>query len=250
MKFELLQLISNILIFAGAIIVALGGFGSQYFGKKISDAEKLRNDSTQIELKQNIEVLLEGNETLKEGNEILKNRLVPFEELATKIHPTLKTDAALAKLQEDYKRLEEIASKYEFVELDKDIRAQTINRLKGVAQIFNQKGYKIQVTHETWTNAATQKYASQLADILREAGFNVEGPKQITYYLIQASAPIEWGYSPGMLPDTGLLFDTLLPIFGSTEKWTKHNFDKMKNTLRLHFGGSTTFQRNGIVTIQ
>lgn len=243
MKFELLQSISNFLIFVGAIIAALGGFGSQYFGKRISDAEKSKNDSAQLELKQNVENLLEGNETLK-------NRLIPFEELASKIHPTLKIDAALEKLQEDYQRLEEIASKYEFIELDKDIRAQTINRLIPVAQVFNQKKYKIQITHETWTNAATQRYTSQLADILREAGFKVEGPKQITYYLIQESSPIEWGISPGMLPATDLLFKALLPVFGSKEKWTKRTFEKMQDTLRLHFGGSTTFKKNGIATIQ
>ena len=128
--------------------------------------------------------------------------------------------------------------------------SNTIKKLKPIASLFNQKGFVVQVTHETWTNAATQKYAAQLASILKQSGFNVAGPKQITYYIVQQSAPLEWGTSPGMINDAGLLFEALRPIFESTEKWTKREFDKTNKTLRLHFGGSAIFKSNGIVKIE
>ena len=243
MKPELLQTISNVLVFIGAIMAALGGFGSQYFGKQVSEAEKVKSEQSQEELEKNINELLKGNETLKE-------RLVPFEELASEIHPTLKIDAALTQLKEDFKRLEEIASKYEFIPLDSGIRSSVVKQLKLVARNFNAKNYEIQVTHETWTNAATQKYAAQLAAILTEAGFKVDGPNQITYYLIQQSAPVEWGTSPGMLNDVAPLFEKLLPIFGGTDRWTKKEFDKTANRLRIHFGGAASFKKDGVVVVE
>ncbi len=243
MKPEILQTISNFVIFGGAILAALGGFGSQYFGKQIADTEKEKNDEDQKILEKNIDDLLEGNETLKE-------RLIPFEKLASEIHPTLKLDAALTQLKEDFKRLEEIASKYEFIPLNNQIKEDTLTKLQPIAAVFNKNNYTIDVTHETWTNAATQKYVAQLSSLLRDAGFNVVGPKQITYYLVQESAPIEWGMSPGMLDDVGKLFDTLVPIFNNTERWTKREFPETNNKLRIHFGGSAVFQKNGVVIVE
>lgn len=89
-----------------------------------------------------------------------------------------------------------------------------------------------------------------MADILTESGFKVEGPKHITYYLVQKSSPVEWGISPGIENEANALFQVLKSIFIPNDKWTRRTFDKTKNRLRIHFGGAAIFQKNGIVTVQ
>ena len=56
--------------------------------------------------------------------------------------------------------------------------------------------------------------------------------------------------SPGMLEDVSPLFESVMPLFGGADKWTKTEFDKTKNRLRLHFGGSASFKKNGVVIVE
>jgi hypothetical protein len=86
----------------------------------------------------------------------LQERLLPFEQLAAEIHPTLKLDAALTQLKEDFAELKEIASKHEFTPLENEVRKGLVSRLKPIAVMFIHKDLLIEITHETWTNSTTQ----------------------------------------------------------------------------------------------
>ncbi len=68
MRPDLLLTIFNVLIFVGAIIVAIGGFGAQYYGKKVATIEKDQNDQAQVELKEVINTQTEKIKTLSEKN--------------------------------------------------------------------------------------------------------------------------------------------------------------------------------------
>ena len=105
MKPELSLHLSHIAIFFGVLLTGLGGFGSYYFGQKISSEEKQKSQSDQNRLEGKVSELLDGNEVLKE-------KLAPFEEIAKKIHPTLDLNIALRKLESDYFQLKEIAEKH------------------------------------------------------------------------------------------------------------------------------------------
>ena len=180
----------------------------------------------------------------------MKERLIPFEKLASEIHPTLKLDSALIQLQEDFKRLEEITSKYEFIPLNDDVKVSVLQKLRPIAKRFSERQFEIEITHETWVNAPTQKYTLQLKSLLEKAGFKVLGPRQITVFLVQRSYPVELGFSPSMAVEANGFLEALLPIFTSTNGWSKRDFQEERKTLRFHIGGGAIFKKNGVVTIE
>ena len=107
----------------------------------------------------------------------------------------------------------------------------------------------VTITHETWTNPPTRAYAAQLVSLLKEAGLRASGPEQITYYLINPSSPLEWGYNVADIPRAEKLYAALVPFMGPTTAWTKANHQEA-GSMRLHFGGSAVFSPDGTVELK
>jgi hypothetical protein len=101
-------LFSQIAIFAGAILAALGGLGAFHFRGK-ADAEKnATNITQQAALNQKIENLLSGNQQLRIGNDELKQALAPFKQYALDRFPNADVSTALKKLEADLQRIDAI----------------------------------------------------------------------------------------------------------------------------------------------
>ncbi len=225
---ETLQTWSQIVIVGGLLATAAGGFGSYYFGKK---AEAGRRAEDQASLRD------------------IRAQLEPFEELAREVRPDADQEAALAGLREDIEKLRRVAAKYEFTPLAPALRAGLVEAVRRFAPEFAGVGMSVSITHETWTNPATRRYAAQLATVLQEGGVDVRGPEQITYFLITPSSPVEWGYNEGDVPRVEKLYTALAPLMGPTGKWTKAAH-QAAGSVRIHFGGEVVFAANGLVEVQ
>ena len=234
MSAESLQTLSQVAIVIGVLVTALGSFGSYHFGKK---AENARNQ----ELQSSVNELLTRSQTLEE-------KLEPFQELAQRARPDLDQDAALDSLRQDIERLREIAGKHEFAPLESELRADFVRHVHEFAPSFLDAGISIQITHETWSSLATKQYAAQLVAMLREGGLQVQGPDQITYFLVTPASPIEWGYNEMNVPRVEVLYKALLTVIRPNPKWTKASHQK-PGSIRIHFGGEVFFEPNGVVAV-
>ena len=236
MSIESLQTWSQIIAVAGLIVTALGGFGSYYFGQKANTA---RDQDFRTRL-----------DRLSEDGKALADRLRPFHDLAQAATPDLDQDAALARLREEIEQLREIAAKHEFTPLAPQLRTAFLSRLHALAPTFERAGISVFITHETWSRPPTRQYASQLADLLREGGLNVEGPKAITYFLVTPPSPLEWGYNETDVngPHLDTLYRVLLTIITPNSKWTKASHQK-PGSIRIHFGGEVVFRPDGVVAV-
>ena len=231
----MLQTLSQLVAFIGAVLAALGVFGSYYFGKKTEDTRQQENQA-------NFDKILWQNQELTE-------QLTPFLQLAHTARPDLDQDAALASLRDEIEQLRQLAAKREFTPLDAGLRDVFVQRVREFSTSFSDAGIAIQITHETWSPTTTKQYARQLATLLREAGLSVHGPDQITYFLVTPSSPIEWGYNPGDIEHVEMLYGAILTIIRANDKWTKASHQE-PGSIRLHFGGDVIFENGGIVTVQ
>ena len=229
-----LQTWSQIAIVIGILVTALGGFGSYYFGKKAADVREQ-------ERRTNFKELLTRSQTLEE-------KLKPFQELALTARPNLDQDAALDSLRQDIERLREISGKHEFTPLASKLRATFVRHVQKFAPNFLSAGISIRITHETWSPLATKQYAAQLAMLLQEGGLQVQGPDQITYFLVTPASPIEWGYNPTDILRVEVLYKALLTVIRPNPKWTKSSHQK-PSSIRIHFGGEIVFETDGIVAV-
>ena len=84
--------------------------------------------------------------------------------------------------------------------------------------------------------------------LLREGGLQVQGPDQITYFLVTPASPIEWGYNNVDIPRLEVLYKALLTVIRLNSKWTKASHQK-PGSIRIHFGGQVVFEPNGIVAV-
>ena len=165
--------------------MALGGFGFYHFGKK---AEKTRQQETQNSF-----------DKLLTQNQELNDQLKPFLQLAQAARPDLDQGAALTSLRKEIEQLRQVAEKHEFTPLEPALRNVFVQRVQEFSLSFSDAGVAVKITHETWSPTTTKQYAAQLASLLREGGLEVQGPDQITYFLVTPSSPIEWGYNDGIL---------------------------------------------------
>lgn len=232
MDVESFQTASQGIVVLGILLTAVGGFGSYYFGKKAEEGR-------QAGIRASFETELSD----------LQSTLEPFLELARQARPEADSAAALAGLREDIEELRSVAAKHEFTPLSPETRTALVGALQRLALEYKEANMTVLITHETWTGPATRRYADQLALLLHESGIRVRGPDQITYFLITPSSPIEWGYHDSDLDRVGKLFEALLPVMGSSEKWTKRAHQK-KGFVRIHFGGEVVFGKNGLVEVQ
>ena len=231
---DTLQTWSQIVVAIGIVVTALGGLGSYYYGKKV---EGVREQARRTD----VDELLRRSQTLEES-------LKPFQELARTAHPDLDQEAALDSLRQDLERLREIAGKHEFTPLAPELRAVFVRHVQEFAPSFLRADISIQITHETWSPPATQQYAAQLAFLLREGGLQVQGPDQITYFLVTPASPIEWEYNDGDIPHLEVLYKALLKVIRPNPKWTKASHQE-PGSIRIHFGGQVVFEPNGIVAV-
>lgn len=231
---DTLQTWSQIVVAIGIVVTALGGLGSYYYGKKADDVREQARRTAFGEL-------LTRSETLEES-------LKPFQELARTAHPDLDQQAALDSLRQDLERLRDIAGKHEFTPLAPELRAAFVRDVQAFAPSFLRADIFIQITHETWSPPATQQYAAQLASLLREGGLQVQGPDQITYFLVTPASPIEWGYHDRDIPHIEVLYQALLKVIRPNTKWTKASHQE-HGSIRIHFGGQVVFEPNGMVAV-
>ena len=235
MSAETLQALSQIAIAFGIFVTALGGFGSYHYGKKAEDARGK-------ELRTSVDELLTRSQTLEE-------RLEPFQEIAREAHPDLDQDAALEILRNDFEELQRIARKHEFTPLSSSLQATVLARLQQVSSGLSRTGMSVRVTHETWASPTTKQYATQLVELLAEAGIQAYGPEQITYFLVTPASPLEWGYHEADIQQLQPLYEALLTIIRHNPKWTKASHQK-RGIVRIHFGGQVIFEPDGIVEVQ
>lgn len=236
MSIEALQTLSQIIALVGLLATAVGGFGSYYFGHKADEARA-----------EDFRTRLDG---LSEDGKALAGRLEPFYELARAASPGLDQDAALARLREEIEHLRAIAAKHEFTPLAPQLRSEFVNRLRDLAPEFVRAGFSVQITHETWSPPPTRRYAAQLAELLREGGLQVEGPKAITYFLVTPPSPLEWGYNETDVggPHLDPLYQVLLTIIRPNPNWTKASHQQ-PGSVRIHFGGEVVFEPDGVVAV-
>ena len=236
MSVESLQTLCQIVAFAGLIATGVGGLGSYYFGQKTEDA-RAQDFRSRLD-------------RLSDDGKALADRLEPFYELARASSPGLDQDAALARLREEIERLREIAAKHEFTPLAPGLRGEFVASLRALGPEFDRAGFSVHITHETWSPPPTRQYAAQLAELLRDGGLHVEGPKAITYFLVTPPSPLEWGYNEADVgePHLASLYQVLLTIIHPNSKWTKASHQK-PGSVRIHFGGEVVFQLNGVVAV-
>ena len=227
MNAESLHTWSYVVLFAGIVFTGLGTLGAYYFGKKV-DKEQTQGFQTSI------------------NN--LKNQIEPFQELAQTARPDLDQDAALDNLRQDIERLRKIAAKHEFASLAPEPREAFVRDIQNFAPSFLSAGISILITHETWSPPPTKQYAEQLATLLREGGLQVQGPDQVTVFLVTPASPIEWGYNEADITSAEVLYEALLTVIRHNPKWTKRSLQK-PGSIRIHFGGEVVFEPNGIVSV-
>lgn len=101
-------LISQIAVFVGAIIAALGGLGAFHYRGKVDAEKSAANTAQQTVLSQQIDSLLTGNKQLQIGNDELKQALAPFKQYALDRFPNTDVSTALKKLEADLQRIDAI----------------------------------------------------------------------------------------------------------------------------------------------
>ena len=234
MTSDILQTISQVVVFIGAVVTALGILGSYYFGKK---TEETRQQETQENF---AKILIQNQE--------LNDQLKPFLQLAQTARPDLDQDAALTSLREEIEQLRQVAKKREFTPLESGLRNAFVQRVQGFSPSFSDAGVAVKITHETWSPTTTKQYAAQLASLLREGGLEVQGPDQITYFLVTPSSPIEWGYNGRDIGHVEMLYQAILTIIRPNDKWTKASHQE-PGSIRIHFGGDVIFEKGGVVAV-
>ena len=227
MSAESLHSWSQVAIIVGIAISFLGTIGTYYFGKKS------QNEQSQV---------------FQTSLDDLEKKIEPFQELAQATRPDLDQDAALDSLHQEIERLRKIAARHEFAPLAPELREAFVRHIQKSAPSFLNAGISIRITHETWSPPATKQYAGQLATLLREGGLQVQGPDQITYFLVTPASPIEWGYNEADIPSAEVLYKALLTVIRPNLKWTKASHQK-PGSIRIHFGGEVVFEPNGIVSV-
>src|SRR5947208_5554285 len=110
------KMISQIAIFSGAVLAALGGLGNWYFGR-LEDAAKERRAG-------------ERHDFLTAQLETIGKKLSPFEELAKARFPGVGLDEALSKLRTELAQVRELATRDIAKPLQTSIRERVVTNLR------------------------------------------------------------------------------------------------------------------------
>lgn len=163
MKPELIVNISQIFIFIGVILTAVGGFGSHWASNKVQESKNIAASENEAKLNQSISELLEGNK-------VLKTKIEPFEDLAHKIYPAIERTEALDKLRVEFEQLRQRADELEKAaaprKIPEDKKAIIINELK------KYQGSKIYIASASPDNEA-MLFAQQIQELFINAGWSV-----------------------------------------------------------------------------
>lgn len=188
----------------------------------------------------------------------LETLLIPFKTIALERYTGSEAEALrkLAKRLElieqqvdDVDELRKIAARHKFQPISHELRELTLPLISQTAASYAEHSIKLKITHETWASAATRQFAKQLADILREAGLDVEGPEFATVYLVGPAYPLEWGFNSEQEDLVNELARALSPIIKPSKNHAiRTSLDK--GNMRLHFGGQVIFESNGSVLVE
>jgi hypothetical protein len=97
---------SQVTIFAGAVLMACGGFGAFHFSKKVDLQNEAKAQAKEDSLNKKIESLIAGNKQLQSGNDELKSTLEPFKAYAVNRFPDADVGTSLKKLEDELKRID------------------------------------------------------------------------------------------------------------------------------------------------
>ena len=111
-------MISQIAIFSGAVLAALGGLGSWYFGR-LEDAAKEKRAG-------------ERHDSLTVQLDTIGKKLSPFEELAKARFPGVGLDEALGKLRSELAQVRELATRDIAKPLQGSVRESVVASLKAL----------------------------------------------------------------------------------------------------------------------
>jgi len=161
---ESLQTVSQIAVLVGAVLAALGAFGSAYFGKQADRAKSTRNQAEQAQLHTQIDSLVSGNEKLRE-------QLQPFVEIAKQKFPALGPEEALDKVKESLAQLEK---KTDAINQRVQPRQLSDSQIATIAQSLKQAPVaKIHMIRPTG-DSEVARFAEQFKISFQKAGWTVE----------------------------------------------------------------------------
>lgn len=156
----------------------------------------------------------------------------------------LSSQATAAAIDEA-KREAATATRYEYRPLPAALRVKLVDQLKQQAALFAQQ-VGISVTFETGSLVPTRKYASDFAEVLKEAGFTVQGADFATVFLIGQSYPMEVAYHD----NDGAAAQGILGSFGDALAVQAVRGQNAAGQVRFHFAGRVVFGADGKVSIE
>jgi len=156
----------------------------------------------------------------------------------------LSSQATAAAIDEARREAATVA-RYEYRPLPAALRVTLVEQLKQRALLFAQH-VNIRVTFETGALVPTRKYASDFADVLKEAGFSVEGADFATVFLIGQSFPMEFAYHD----NDGVTVQEILSAFGDALTVRGVRGQSTAGHLPFHFAGRVVFGTDGKVSIE
>lgn len=138
------------------------------------------------------------------------------------------------------------AAKYEYRPLDLEMRARVADPLKRVRSRFSNRPLSVLVTYEPGAPPPTRQYAAELADLFRDAGFDVKGPDFATVYLLGPSFPMQAAYNDKDADVVSAVFEAL----GNVLKVQAVHQTFPEGQARIHIAGRVTFAPNGTASIE
>lgn len=242
------------------VIIYLDDAGSKGLDYQLGRIQG-QNDSLKTLITQIQENTHQERKALESEIKNLNSSLEPFRLIAERRFSNVSRSEALSKLAEriekvesqvkDVDRLREIASKHEFKPINKGLYANIVKLLLPISSKFKSNEVVIEISYETWALPPTRQFADQLANMLKESGFEVHGPNFVTVYLVSKTYPLEWGYNESQYELINELYSVLRNIIKPNINNTyakRNNFQK--GSMRIHFAGSTIFDDEGRVSVE
>lgn len=153
------------LIFAGALLVAIGGVCSKIVAKKIEERKGRVAAKREQVLDQKVDRLVEGNEQLRE-------RLEPMAEMLQDLYPDLDEQTAMDALRSE---VQEVRERTETLERDvapRRLSPAQADRIRPALQDIEPQRVLFKVP---WGDQEAFKFAEDLRQLFISAGWEVEG---------------------------------------------------------------------------
>jgi predicted nucleotide-binding protein len=178
----------------------------------------------------------------------VRTEVVFAERLAAAEKRLEASESSREVLRNDLDRVQQLAARHEYQPLEATLREGVVRALEPIAREFTSLSAVVTVSHETWIAAPTRMFTAQLASMLRDAGFSVDGPKFATVYLVEPSHPLEWGCGKALAHLLEPMMVVLRPVM---EQPTPYPVREADGTFfRLHFGGRAVFGTDGRVRLE